>query len=506
MIRLISLVPAHILYEASAASAEAKDKGYQHVGFGNWRKGDSGPVIARTDKKTGKLVPIGKANGVATKKGKQDAPTRVRKPKPDAETKSARGRDEIKQIYKTAGGALRKALKGEHNTPAEIKGVVDKLSQLAVMNPNRSSARAFDKHVPYELYTEMSPSEMKELKKSAVAYMDSIKAAIKKSSLETLDEMKVYASFNEKNSISALKTLKDLQNQGIRINSISTGSTGDHYNRKLHREFAQSHGLKSIRQSRNTELSARQIDSWRSQMPDIEVYRFYKNQFDWQQSGAFVNPDKTELYKYMNGVTRRYGVPDAGVKHVYRGMNLSHANGPAFLSHFKVGSAVVSPPSGYTSSHKVATEFATGGDLGVDHHIVINMKSAGDGIKGIHMAHTYRAQRKGPPESDDAYTFEREIVAPSTMGQTVSDMQTDVIRKIDPWVEAPVYEFVTNISMIQDAEMTDEKTIYEAKKPRPQDDKTAKKLFVKYMGGSVRGPSKTQEKDPMDHMGGTQYD
>ena len=118
------------------------------------------------------------------------------------------------------------------------------------------------------------------------------------------------------------------------------------------------------------------------------------------------------------------------------------------------------------------------------------------------MAHTYRAQRKGPPESDDAYTFEREIVAPSTMGQTVSDIQTDVIRKIDPWVEAPVYEFVTNISMIQDAEMTDEKKIYEAKKPAPQDDKAARKLFVKYMGGSVRGPSKTQEKDPMDHMGG----
>lgn len=491
MIRLSLLVPREILYEVSATALQAKKLGYTHAGGGNWRKGKSGPVIARS--KGGKLVPV----------NAPDSPDKKRRTKKAPKKKGARGADTIRQIRKTAGEALVKSLKTEWSSVEEVREAVDKLSVTALATPNLSSQRKVDTGMPEEMYDEKTPAEARALRRAAIDYMDSIKAAVKKSPLNTVDEMKLYASFGNENARDALDTLRKFKAKGVKINSIESGKETNYYDRSLHLRFAKEHDLKSIDSTKNLQLSRIQTEKWRSQMTTAEVNRFGKDQEMWQGSGVYYNPRKEQIFKDINRLTRKYGAPDTGVKTMYRGMVVEDYDAPEFLSNFEIGSTIISPPSGYTSNHKVARSFGYGGDIGVRHVVVFNLKAASGNVKGIHLASTYRRTPTGKSRIKDSGNItERESIIPSTLGQKVSDVQIDLIAKIDSWDDEPVYQFVTNISLVQNSEPTKEKTMYEAKKPqlRRTGKSTAKKLLIKYMGGGIRGP---EQKNVLDkYLGG----
>ena len=83
-----SLTEFLIEADPSPAAVEAEKLGYTSAGFGNWRKGKSGPVVARTDKETGRLVPVKGADDGAKNGAKKTAKKRTAgQQPPDTEEK-----------------------------------------------------------------------------------------------------------------------------------------------------------------------------------------------------------------------------------------------------------------------------------------------------------------------------------------------------------------------------------------------------------------------------------
>lgn len=466
MIKLVHLLPEQILYEVSATAQQAKNLGYTHAGGGNWRKGKSGPIIAKS--KDGKLVPV---------KGADDKVTRQTK------KKEAPGIGAAQQIYKGSGSKLIQTMKKTgawEGWPAAIRHVVTKLSIVAVASPDRKTLLQVARVVNSEEFDSLSRTEKTALRKSMVDYVDSIKAAMKDSPPDPMEQMKAFASFGDEASKVALAALKDLKNKGIEVGPITEGRYSDWRNNDLHRTYARSHNLRSTSKARNMKLADEQGDAWRSKISDKELDTLSKNQRVWQESEIYRSRSKRRIYREINQLTRKYGTPDTGVAFVYRGISIPHKDAAQFLTNFSVGDTMVSPPSGYTTSHQIALGF--GAASTTQHAVIFNMKGAGGNVKGLHLAAS--TEMGLVHANENMGENEQEVIIPSTHNQKVSGMETSVVRKVNQ-DGATDYAIITSISLVQDTEQSERKTMHEAKKPKPKTDKATRDLLDKYMGGSV---------------------
>jgi len=503
-----------LLLELSPAGQQAKKLGYTSAGFGNWRKEKGGPVIAKT--KDGKLVPVKgaekggakkkpvAAKGPVKKKAKPDARPRARgakdvAPKKKAPAEQPSGLNAIQQLHKKSTRSLIKAMaaNSEDFTSSDFKRVVQDVSTSAVMNPSKSTKQIISDNVFYYILQEMTP----EARQLVVDYVDGIKAVAKQSPLTPIQKIEAYASFGDKASKQATKRIKALAANGVKIDNVIENRTSDFHDTAVHKKFAKSQNLKSLPSPTNLRKSKKQGDGWRGQMTPKEIISLGSIQYDWQEDAIYSNRAKKRIFKDINKLTRKYGVPDAGVSTVYRGMGIPHGSAATFLSNFRVGESVVSPPSGYSTDFQTAVDFGYNKDEG--HRVILNLKGDGDrNVGGIHFSSKHKPDGEGGISSDEShFVTEQEVVVPSTHGQRVSGMETTIAVTLDEDDE-PYYEFITHVSLIQDSK-PGKKTMFEAKKPSmSQDEKTARSLYAKYMGGSVRGLSDRSQMLLKRFMGG----
>ena len=143
-----SLTEFLIEADPSPAAVEAEKLGYTSAGFGNWRKGKSGPVVARTDKETGKLVPVkgadADAKGDAEKTAKK-RPSQRRPPDTEEKPKAPKPREKKpsgEDLVKAAGAQIVRLSK---KPKSGVEGEMVKDMAKLVKNPSTANAEAFIK-------------------------------------------------------------------------------------------------------------------------------------------------------------------------------------------------------------------------------------------------------------------------------------------------------------------------------------------------------------------------
>lgn len=493
MIRLANLLPEQIIIEISPAAQQAKKLGYTSAGFGRWKKGESGPVIART--KDGKLVPVKGAKGGAKKKARSDKPTKSqakKAPKGKARaTKKAVKREDtrslkaVQQLYNKTKGSIVRALKrdGTYYADAEFRQV----AMFAMTSPNTEAKKV----VEHLAGSDTSP----ETKQLMLNYVNEVR---KMPPLSGVQKIEACASFGDRDSRAAWKRMQKLQASGIKLKVVFDDNWKNNPNdtetyKKYNEHWDKTHGYTTLTESQTSRLSIKQGHAWRQQMTSMEIEELAHNQIKWKSWSLWSKPVvRKRIWSQLNTLTRKYGTPDLEVPVVYRGMSFSHAKAGSFLSNFEVGKTIVSPPSGYSTAPDVAEQFAYAYQYEGEHKVLINLKGARKkNVKGIHFQTNYMGPGNGKrarPGEHGGGSFEeqQEVAIPSTVGQKVVEMET-VVTVQNHYMGEPVFAFVTHISLEQDSEPLTKKTIYEATKPRSQDEKNALRLFIKHMGGSVSG-------------------